>query len=331
MPSAKRSNALETIKTKESGARKLPILRKNSLQVAITRMKKDKYFLLMFIIPLLYLIIFKYLPILGNIIAFRRYRVGMGLFGQGWVGLRYFNMFLADPMFWAAFKNSFILSILCLVVNFPIPIVFALLLNEISNDKFKRLTQTISYLPRFIATVVMMGMLREILSPTNGIINGFLGLFAVKPIYFLNDPSWYRSVFVFTDTWQYTGWNAIIYLSALTNIDMELYDAASIDGAGRFRQTLHVTIPGIMPTILILLLLSIGNLLSRGYDKSLLMYTPGNSSTSDIIETFVYRMGLVQNSYSYSAAVGLFSSLLGITLLTGANTLSRKLTDTSLF
>lgn len=322
---------METIKTKEPSAQKLALHRIRFFRDAYIRIKKDKYFLLMFTIPLLYLLIFKYFPIFGNIIAFRRYRVGMGLFGQGWVGLRYFNMFLADPMFWTAFKNSFLLSILCLAINFPIPIVFALLLNEINNDKFRRVAQTISYLPRFIATVVMMGMLREILSPTNGIVNSFLDLFGINSIYFLDDPAWYRSVFTLTDTWQYTGWNAIIYLAALSNINMELYDAASIDGAGRFRQTIHVTIPGILPTILILLLLSIGNLLSRGYDKSLLLYTHGNSSTSDIIETFVYRMGLVQNSYSYSAAVGLFSSLLGITLLTGANALSRKLTETSLF
>ena len=204
-------------------------------------------------------------------------------------------------------------------------------MNEIRNSAYKRLTQTISYLPRFIATVVMVGMLRQILSPNDGIVNIILGWFGINPIYFLNEPSWYRFMFVFTDTWQFTGWNTIIYLAAFSNINMELYESAGIDGAGRLKQIIHITIPGIMPTILILLLLSIGHLLSRGFDKALLLYTPGNSSTSDIIETFVYRLGFVQNSYSYSTAVGLFGSLLGVFLLTSANTLSRKFTDTSLF
>lgn len=310
---------------------KQPVSFKKSLSRTIKSIKRDKYYLAMFIIPFVFIIIFRYLPIIGNIIAFRRYRVGASLLGTTWVGLKYFEMFLADPMFWTTFQNSIILSLLCLVINFPIPIIFALLLNEISSNTFKRISQTISYLPRFIATVVVVGMLKEILSPTNGIINELIGLFGVKPIYFLNEPSWYRFVYVLSDTWQYTGWNAIIYLGALSNINVELYEAASIDGAGRFRKINHVTLPGIMPTIIIILLLVIGNLLSRGYDKSILLYTPSNAQTSDIIETFVYRMGLVQNSYSYSAAVGLFSSIIGVTMLTSANALSRKFTDTSLF
>jgi len=302
--------------------------KKNSL---FKRIKRDKYYLFMLAVPVIILIIFRIIPIVGNVIAFRRYTMGGFMFGDSWVGLRYFERFMSDPMFWTAFKNSIVLSIMGLVINFPLPIIFALLINEIRHNFFKRFTQTISYLPRFLSTVIVVGMLREILSPDSGVINILLGFLGIEPIYFLNDPTWFRFIYISSNTWQFTGYNAIIYLAALTSINPELYEASEMDGAGRFAKMIHVSIPGIMTTIVYLLLLNIGYMLMLGFDKSLLLYTPSNSSTSDIIETYVYRMGLERNNISYAAAAGLFGSTIAVFLLTTSNAISKKLTDISFF
>jgi putative aldouronate transport system permease protein len=297
----------------------------------LKRIKKDKYFLFMLLIPLAVLLIFRVIPIFGNIIAFRRYTMGGSMFGDSWSGLRYFERFMSDPMFWTAFKNSVILSIMGQIINFPLPIIFALLINEISHHFFKRFTQTISYLPRFLSTVIVVGMLREILSPDSGVINILLGNLGIEPIYFLNESSWFRFIYISSTTWQFTGYNAIIYLAALTGINPELYEAAEMDGAGRFGKMIHISIPGIMTTIVYILLLTLGYMLMLGFDKSLLLYTPSNSSTADIIETYVYRMGLVRNNFSYAAAAGLFGSVIAVFLLSTSNAISKKLTDISFF
>ena len=293
--------------------------------------KKDKYLLLMLVIPFAMIIIFRILPIVGNIIAFRKYSMGGSMFGTSWQGLRYFRQFMDDPQFWIAFKNSFVLSTLGLIINFPLPIIFALLLNEIGQSFFKRFTQTLSYLPRFLSTVIVVGMMREILSLEAGVVNKFITSLGFEAIYFLNDPKWYRFIFIGSGTWQFTGINAIIYLAALTSINPELYESAEMDGAGRFSKMIHISIPGIMPTIVYLLLLSVGALMSNGFDKPILLYTPSNSATSDIIETYVYRMGMERNSYSYSAAVGLFGSVIAVSLLASSNALSKKLSGISFY
>jgi len=210
----------------------------------------------MMVIPLIYFILFKYVPMFGNVLAFRRYRPGMGPFGTEWVGLQYFKRFAQDPAFWRAFRNTLTLSLMNLMVNFPIPIIFAILVNELRNLRFKKIVQTVSYMPRFISTVVVIAILGELLSPSSGIINLFLKrFFDIDPIYFMNDEKYFRWIYVFVDTWQYTGWTAIIYLAAITGISSDLYEAATIDGATRLQQVFYITIPSIMPTIMVMLIL----------------------------------------------------------------------------
>ncbi|MDY0288110.1 MAG: ABC transporter permease subunit [Sphaerochaeta sp.] len=303
-----------------------------------TTITAKKYFLrywqlyLMLVLPLLYFLVFKYAPMVGNVLAFRRYRPGMGAWGTEWVGLDYFKRFFADPAFWRAFRNTLVLSLLNLVVNFPIPILFAILVNEMRHLAFKKVVQTVSYMPRFISTVVVIAILGELLSPSSGIINILRErLFGLDAIYFMNDSKYFRLIYVLVDTWQFTGWTAIIYLAAITGIPSDLYEAATIDGATKAQQILYITIPSIMPTIMIMLILNIGRLLSLGFEKVLLMYTPDNSMVSDIIDTLVYRTGLANQNYSYATAIGLFSGLIGIVLVAGSNTLSKRLTGDGIY
>ena len=288
----------------------------------------------MMLVPLLYFLLFKYVPMFGNILAFRRYKPLTGPFGVSWVGFRYFNMFLKDEGFIRAFKNTLTLSSMNLIINFPIPIIFALLLNEVHNLKFKKLIQTFSYMPRFISTVVVISILTELLSPSSGVLNRLLqDTFGLQPIYYMNEPDYFRSLYIITDMWQYTGWSAIVYLAAITGINAELFEAARIDGANRRQQILYVTIPTIMPTVMVMFILKVGHLLSLGFEKVLLMYTPANSTVSDIIDTYVYRMGFQSsaNQYSYATAIGLFSGIIGLILVSGANYLSRRLTGESVY
>lgn len=300
-------------------------------------MKKHlaKYWALyaMMILPLAYFIIFKYLPMAGNILAFRRYKPGAGPWGTEWVGFRYFERVFRDPQFWNAFKNTLVLSFWNILINFPLPIIFAILLSELKMPKFKKAVQTVSYMPRFISTVVVIAILAEILSPSSGILNRFLvSVFGIEPIYFTNDPRYFRAIYVLTDSWQFMGWTAIIYLAAITGISSELYEAAEMDGANRLQKIRYVTIPSIMPTIMVMLILQVGRMLSLGFEKVLLLYTPANSTVSDILDTLVYRTGLgVAANYSYATAVGLFSGIVGLILVTCANTFSRKATGESIY
>jgi putative aldouronate transport system permease protein len=250
----------------------------------------------MLVFPVIYFIVFKYLPMFGNVLAFRRYRPGMGPYGTEWIGLEYFERFINDPTFWRAFRNTLITSLWNIIVNFPLPIFFAICLNECRVEWFKKSVQTISYMPRFISTVVVIGMLREMLSPSSGLVNRFLvSTFGIEPIYFVNLPEWFRPIYVLTDSWQYTGWSAIIYLAAITNINAELYEAADIDGASRLQKIFSITIPSIMRTVMIMLILQIGRILSLGFEKVLLLFTPNNSQVSDILDTLIYRTGLGGN------------------------------------
>ena len=286
----------------------------------------------MLLLPVVYFILFKYVPMFGNVLAFRRYRPGLGPYGTEWVGFRYFEKFMTDRAFWQAFQNTLTLSLLNLLVNFPVPIIFAVMLNEVGHLRFKKLVQTVSYMPRFISTVVVIAILGEILSPSSGLLNNFLqNVFGIKPIYFMNEPQYFRALYVLTDTWQFTGWTAIIYLAAITGISNDLFEAATIDGATRFQQIRYVTIPSILPTIMVMFILSVGRLLSLGFEKVLLMYTPTNSSGSDIIDTLVYRTGLANQNYSYATAIGLFSGVIGVVLVTFSNWLSRKTTGDGIY
>lgn len=288
----------------------------------------------MLVLPVVYFVVFKYLPMFGNILAFRRYRPGRGPWGTEWVGFTYFQRFLNDPSFWRAFRNTLITSLWNIAVNFPLPIFFAIVLNECHAKKFKKLVQTISYMPRFISTVVVVAILGEMLSPSSGLLNRFLfDAFGIQPIYFMNLPQWFRPIYVFTDAWQFTGWTAIIYLAAITNINSDLFEAAEIDGANRLQQIWHVTIPSILPTVMVMLILSIGRMLTLGFEKVLLLYTPANSVVSDILDTLVYRTGLAGGTpnYSYATAMGLFSGIIGLVLVSSANLMSRKTTGESIY
>ena len=234
-------------------------------------------------------------------------------------------------MFWRALRNTLVLSLENLLINFPIPIIFAILLNEVQNVIFKKAAQTISYIPRFVSTVVVIAILNEFLSPSSGFINTLLVKLGAEPIYFMNEPEWFRKVYIFSEAWQFTGWNAIIYLAAISGINQDLYEAAEIDGTSRLQKIWYVTLPSILPTIMVMLILNVGNILSLGFEKILLMYTPANSGVSDILDTMVYRTGLTNNNYSYATAIGLFTGVVGLILVTLANKTSKRLTGESIY
>lgn len=293
-------------------------------------LKKDWQLYTFLILPVIYLIVFQYLPMVGNAIAFRRFMPGGRMIGEEFVGLRYFQMFWNDRTFWRVFRNTVSIGGLTLLFNFPIPIIFALLLNELKSVKLKRFVQTASYLPHFISMVIVAGMIMEMFS-ANGIINQMIQWFGGDPIIFMQRAEWFRTIYVGSDIWQRTGWGAILYLAALTNIDPNLYEAAAIDGAGRLRQTWHVTIPGILPTVITLLILNIGSFMNVGFEKVFLLYNPLTYETGDVISTYLYRIGLGSANFSYATAIGLTQAVIGFILVMGTNLLSRKLTSRSLW
>lgn len=278
----------------------------------------------------MYLLIFKYGPMIGNVIAFRRFMPGGSIYGEKWVGLHYFNMFIHDPAFWNVFKNTLLLGALSLLFTFPVPIIFALLLNEVKSKRFKKFVQTASYLPHFLSIVIVAGMILQLTS-VNGSINSLVEFFNGERINFMQRAEWFRAIYISSEIWQGMGWGAILYLAALTTIDESLYEAARIDGANRWKQTLFVTIPGILPTIVTLLILNMGAFLAVGFEKILLLYNPVIYETADVISTYLYRVGLVSNNFSYATAIGLFESVIGLILVFSVNAISRRLTDRSLW
>lgn len=292
--------------------------------------RKDWQLYTFLVIPVIYFLIFKYLPMVGNVIAFRKYVPGKSMFGVKWVGLKYFKMFIADPNFWHIFLNTISLSVETLIFTFPAPIILALLLNELRNRRFKSFVQTASYLPHFVSTVMLVGIIFEFTS-TTGPVNNMIKAVGGNAISFMQVPQYFHGVYIISRVWQSTGWGTIMYLAALTAVNMDLYEAARIDGANRWQQTLHVTLPGIRPTIVTLLVLSIGSIMGVSFEQIILMYNPSTYETADVISSYVYRIGLTQNSYSYAAAIGLFESIIGLILVSLANYLSRKLTDASLW
>ncbi|WP_235864132.1 ABC transporter permease [Sutcliffiella halmapala] len=292
--------------------------------------RKDWQLYSLLILPIIYLVIFKYGPMLGNVIAFRRFVPGGNIYGESWVGFHYFRMFINDPTFWKVFTNTLVLGSLTLIIAFPIPIIFALLLNEVKARKFKRFVQTASYLPHFLSIVIVAGMVLQ-LTAVNGSINAIVEFFTGERLNFMQQAEWFRTIYITSEIWQGMGWGAILYLAALTTIDESLYEAAKIDGANRWKQTLHITIPGILPTIVVLLILNIGSFLSVGFEKILLLYNPLIYDTSDVISTYLYRVGLESSNFSYATAIGLFESIIGLVLVLSANKISRKLTERSLW
>lgn len=285
-----------------------------------------------FILPaLVYLLFYCYYPMYGVQIAFKNFRISEGINGGEWVGLLHFEKFLTNPVSWELIRNTLSLSVYTLLVGFPAPILFALILNELRSKRLKGFVQTISYAPHFISTVVLVSMLTIFLDPSTGIINKFIGLVGAGPFDFISEASWFSSIYVFSDIWQNVGWNAVIYLAALAGVNFELHEAAMVDGASRLQRIWHINLPGILPTIAILLILQTGNLMSVGFEKVFLMQNPLNLETSEIISTFVYKMGLQYRQYSYSTAIGLFNSIVNMILLVTVNYGAKRLSGSGLW
>ncbi len=298
----------------------------------VRQFKKDLPLYILCLPALLILLFFKYLPMYGNIIAFKRYTPRDGFWGSQWVGLKHFINFFTGPYFWRITRNTLLLGFWSLLITFPAPIVLALLMNELKRQAFKRVIQTISYMPHFISTVIIIGMMKELMSVTNGPINDMIAFLGFEKINFFIRPDMFRPLYIGSAIWQSIGFSTIIYLAALAGVDVQLYEAAIVDGAGRWKQAIHITLPSIMPTIVILFILNIGMLVTNDFTKILLMYNPATYSTADVIGTYIFRSGIDSGgsgvpNVSYATAVGLFLSFVSFTLLYITNKISKSVSD----
>ncbi|MBB6675882.1 ABC transporter permease [Cohnella lubricantis] len=289
------------------------------------RIVRDRQLLILFTPCIVFYLVFRYGPLYGLIIAFKDYSVFKGIIDSPWVGLENFEKFFNAPEFWQLFRNTFLLGFLTLVFSFPVPILLAVLLNEIRLTWFKKFVQTASYLPTFLSVVIISSMIIDFLSPTNGVVNKLLNMFGIGGKYFLIDPDWFRPIYIMSEIWTNSGYESIVYLAAVAGISPTLYEAAKVDGAGRFRMMFNVTIPSIMPTILIMLILKTGQMITIGYEKVLLLYNTMTYDVADVFSTFVYRKGLLGNDYSYGAAVGLFEAFVAMALLLISNHVSKRM------
>lgn len=293
----------------------------------------ENWELYLFVLPAVAMIIlFNYLPMYGIQIAFKNFRPVKGIWGSDWVGMKWFNRFFASAQFGSLLYNTLILNFYSLLVSFPMPILLALLFNQFRNQQIKKTLQTVSYAPHFISTVVMVGMLTIFLSPTSGLYGNICRLLGKTPGNPMGTASLFRDIYVWSDVWQHTGWDSIIYIAALSSIDPQLYDAATVDGANRYQKILHIEIPALLTTASILLVMRVGSLMSVGFEKAYLMQNGLNISTSEVISTYVYKMGLTGTpQYSYASAVGLFNTIINLVLLTLCNTVTRRLNGSSLW
>lgn len=308
---------------------------------AAKRLKRSKLSVFMSQLPLqlmilpglLVFIIFEYVPMYGITIAFRNYMITDSIFTAPWAGLRHFHMFLRDPMFFTVLRNTLGINLLGLAIGFPAPIIFALFLNELRNERFKRLTQTISYLPHFISWVIFGGLVINILSPETGVLNKLLVHLNLiqEPIFFIGQPQYFWFIAVFSGLIKGLGWGAILYLAAMAGVDPQLYEAAIVDGAGRFKRMWHITLPTIMGTTVILFIFAISGILSSGFEQIWMLQNPLNISTSEVIDTYVYKIGIQQGRFSYATAVGLMRSVIAVILVVSANATSKKFTEKGLF
>ena len=287
--------------------------------------RKNYVLTLMFIPVIAYYLIFKYAPMYGIVLAFKDYSIRKGILGSPWVGFTVFEELFATHTFVRAFRNTVIISLLRWVFGFPMPIILALMLNELKNLRFKKTMQTISYLPHFLSWIILTGLFTQLLSPTNGPINYIISLLGGKPIYFLADNAWFRSTMVITGIWKEIGWGSIVYLATIAGIDTELYEAAECDGATRWQKMFHITLPLMKPTIVILLIMNCGSILEAGFDQIFNFYNSAVYETGDIIDTYVYRRGIGDMEYSISTAVGLFKNVIGFILVTGTNFIAKRL------
>jgi putative aldouronate transport system permease protein len=291
----------------------------------------NKYLYLMILPVLAYYVLFHYAPMYGALIAFKNFSPMKGIIDSPWVGFAHFESFFSSYYFWRIFKNTILISLYSLLFEFPMPILFALLLNEVKNKTFKKAAQSITYMPYFISMIVICGMIKDFTNSGGFINTFFVSVMGTDGQAMLQKPELFRSLYVISDIWQRVGWESIIYMAALTSIDQEQYEAARIDGASRLQQIWNITLPGILPVIVIMFILRSGNLLNVGFEKIILLYNPVVYETADVISSFVYRKGLLEFNWSYSSAVGLFNSVLNLLLLIAANRFSKKVTDNSLW
>ncbi len=317
------------IKTSRENSEDVRLKKKKFLDIAC----EDWQFWLLCLPGLLLLLIFSYVPMIGLILGFKDYSSLDGIFGSEWVGGRWFAEFFQSPYFWRILRNTVLLSVLKIIFSFPVPLIFAILLNEVKQKTVKKTIQTISYMPHFISTVIVVEIMKNIFSPDNGLINEMLLRLKLieTEIDFFHDPKWFRGLYVGSEIWQNFGWDSIIYLASITSIDMQLYEAAELDGANRWQQTWHITLPGLKAIVITMLILTFGSIMGIGFEKVLLMYNPATYETSDVIATYVYRVGLVEDNIGYGVAVGLFNSVINLVLVLTFNKISKKISEVSLW
>ena len=286
---------------------------------------RDWQLYFMLLLPIAYYILFKYMPMYGTLIAFKKFSAKKGIWGSTWAGFKNFEKFLSDPYFYKLVRNTLLINLNNLLFAFTSSIIFALLLNEMKHKLYRKVVQTVSYLPHFISTVVVCGLVTNFTRTNGGIINDLIAMLGGARISFLNRAEYFRPIYVISEIWQHMGWDAIIYIAALLSIEPQLYEAASIEGANRFQKMLYVTLPGIAPTITIMLIMRIGHLMSLGYEKVLLLYSGATYETADIISTYVYRRGLLTADFSYGTAIDLFQTVISLILVTSTNWLGKKI------
>lgn len=303
---------------------------RNPRRQILKQISRSRYLYLLFLLPMIYFVVFKYGAMMWLTIAFKNFKATRGLWGSDWVGLKYFEKFLTDAYFWKLVRNTVLLNLYGLIFSFPAAIILALMINEVRMQRFKKLVQTVSYMPYFISTVAVCGLITTFLS-SDGLITMAIKALTGNSYALLTDAGAFRSIYIISDIWQHVGWGSIIYLAALTGIDPGLYEAAEIDGASRVQQTLHVSLPSIASVIAIQFLLTVGRMMDIGYEKILLLYTGSTYETADVISTYLYRRTIIQADYSYGAAISLFQAVLSLLLVSGANKIAQKVGSTSLW
>lgn len=315
--------------TSQTGVQQSVLTRR--MKAAWKYLKRDKYLYLLLLPILVYYLLFKYAPMFGEIIAFKNYRFADGIWGSKWVGLKHFERLFTSPDFFNVLKNTLLLNVYSIVFAFPVPIILAILLNEVRLEWFKRTIQNLLYIPHFISWVVLGGIVIALLSPSTGIVNTVIKLFGMEPVYFMASNFWWPIVFILSGIWQSAGWGTILYLAAMAGIDPQLYEAAKIDGASKIRRIWHVTLPGIRSTIAILLILRVGQMMDVGFEHIFILQNKAVSEVSSVISTYVYNVGLIGSQYSYTTALGLFQSVIGLILIVSVNKIIKALGENGLW
>jgi len=304
--------------------------KESRMKIILKNLARDKFLWLLVLPGIMWYLLFTYAPMYGLIISFKNFSAFKGIIRSPWVGFLWFEQFFASQFFWRLIRNTLLLNVYNIIFSFPAPIILALMMNEIQSKWYKKTSQTLSYLPHFVSTVVIVGMVVNFTTP-GGIVNKVIEILGGQNLNFMIKPEWFRTLYVGSGIWQSTGWGSIIYLAALSGIDQELYEAAIVDGANKIKQLWYISLPCILPTIIIMLILSLGHILSIGYEKIILMYNSSTYETADVINTYVFRRGIASGEYSFGTAVGLFQSVINFLFVVGANKLSRKVSSVSLW